>query len=273
MTQGQILFDTYNNKYWKNISSTATPNWVKWYSETINFSAGDPDANDDNTDGYTVGALWINTVAGSLWYCTGVGTAAATWFEISGGGAGDFLADGTVSMTGNLTINKTDPAVQLKTGGAIQGRMYTTGGDTVVLADIASGDLYLSTLAAGGGDIYIEPDSGELYTTATAITLDHNNTGVENETMIKFDRGTTDTNDAAFVWHVGDNLFKCYSDVDAGTRILGNLKVGYILAQGGISLDGTAIASSKVKIEENDTTGDMEFTVQTGDSFVFKTVA
>lgn len=286
---GELVINNTDLTMFFNKGTSGTPNWCQ-----VNFtkdkldSLNDPTANDDVNDGYSVGSVWMNVSADTSYICVDSTATLAVWAQISGGGGvtdhgaltglGDndhtqYVLDTGDTMTGNLSINKTDPALQLKTGGTIQGRMYTTSGDTVVLADIASGDLYLSTLAAGGGDIYIEPDSGELYTTATALTLDHNNAGAENETMIKFDRGTTDANDAAFVWHVTDDMFKCYSDVDAGTRILGNLKVGYILAQSGISLDGNTIASSKVKIEENDTTGDMEFTVQTNDSFVFKTVA
>jgi hypothetical protein len=47
------------------------------------------------------------------------------------------------------------------------------------------------------------------------------------------------------------------------------VKAGGIELSGSIKLDGS---TGSVKIEENDGTGDMEFSVAYGDAFVFKTV-
>ena len=55
-----------------------------------------------------------------------------------------------------------------------------------------------------------------------------------------------------------------------GANAIMQIASGGIELAGSIKLDGS---TGKIKIEENDSTGDMEFTVQSGDAFVFKTVA
>jgi hypothetical protein len=45
-----------------------------------NFSAGAaPQNTDDNTEGYSVGSLWLNTANGQLYVCTDASTGAANW--------------------------------------------------------------------------------------------------------------------------------------------------------------------------------------------------
>lgn len=44
----------------------------------------------------------------------------ASWAEITGGGAGDFMADGSVPMTGDLTFNMVDPEIIFDTGDYLQ---------------------------------------------------------------------------------------------------------------------------------------------------------
>lgn len=47
------------------------------YSETT-----DPTVGDDNTDGFSVGSYWVNTVKGSIWVAVDVTTGAAIWKRI-----------------------------------------------------------------------------------------------------------------------------------------------------------------------------------------------
>ena len=92
----------------------------------------------------------------------------AAWTEVGGGAAaGDFYADGSVPMTGNLTINKSNPGILLKPTvassptvdfynvlGTIDGTVYTVdAGDMVVLGEK---DLYLSTVITTGGSVFLE---------------------------------------------------------------------------------------------------------------------
>lgn len=107
----------------------------------------------------------------------------AAWVELAGGGGvtdhgaltglGDddhtqyVLVNGTRAMTGDLTINKTNPYLYLKPTDAsspavllkdsadnIKGRMYVTGDDMVVRPD--DGHLYLSTTVTTGGNVLLE---------------------------------------------------------------------------------------------------------------------
>jgi len=50
--------------------------------------AADPAVTDDSGDGYSVGSIWINTVADSAFIATDVTVGAAVWAEITGGAGG-----------------------------------------------------------------------------------------------------------------------------------------------------------------------------------------
>jgi hypothetical protein len=71
----------------------------------------DPGASNDNTQGYTVGSIWVNTTNGRVWIAQAVGTGAAAWglavvpgtgiepssnLEQFGSGAGTVLAEGNL---------------------------------------------------------------------------------------------------------------------------------------------------------------------------------
>nr|QNO41282.1 hypothetical protein AJKBNOON_00002 [Methanosarcinales archaeon ANME-2c ERB4]QNO43176.1 hypothetical protein AKPPFACA_00005 [Methanosarcinales archaeon ANME-2c ERB4] len=103
-------------------------------------------------------------------------------------------------------------------------------------------------------------------TNGTSFIIDQDNVAAGVNTALKFNRGTT-AGDARLLWDETNDRFEL--DAVEGTTI-GSLRIDSVILNGSIKFDDT---TGKIKIEENDSTGDMEFTVQTGDAFVFKTVA
>jgi len=57
-----------------------------------------PTTGNDNTQGYGIGSMWLNTVTTALYLCTSSATGAATWVQV-GGGSSKPIFVGTVSMT------------------------------------------------------------------------------------------------------------------------------------------------------------------------------
>jgi len=54
-----------------------------------NFSAtSNPSASNDNTEGYSIGSVWINTVTSKAYRCFYASTGVANWGEIGAGGGG-----------------------------------------------------------------------------------------------------------------------------------------------------------------------------------------
>lgn len=108
-----------------------------------------------------------------------LGYNGAAWVNV-GGGAGAYLPLAGGTLTGDLTINKSNPYLYLKPTDAtppavllkdsadnIKGRMYTTGDDMVIGPD--DGDLYLSTTAATGGSVLLETVGVTRLTIADAL--------------------------------------------------------------------------------------------------------
>ncbi|UAT28878.1 tail protein [Dinoroseobacter phage vB_DshP-R7L] len=87
-----------------------------------NFAATtDPAVGNDNTEGYTVGSVWVNTTADTAWVCLDASTGAAVWTESTaagGGGASIFtaLTDTPAAYTGQagkmLIVNPGETALE-----------------------------------------------------------------------------------------------------------------------------------------------------------------
>jgi hypothetical protein len=76
-------------------------------------AAVDPTASDDNTEGYSVGSLWYNSVSEALFIATDVSTGAAVWDEITSGAGGSPHA--TInSYAGNRTLDGDDAGAYLR---------------------------------------------------------------------------------------------------------------------------------------------------------------
>jgi len=79
---GQIHISTTGLKY---VYTAATNSWKMSSGATLgksNLAATiAPTVNDDNTAGYGVGSLWIDTITQSYYSCVGASNAAAIWIK------------------------------------------------------------------------------------------------------------------------------------------------------------------------------------------------
>jgi hypothetical protein len=67
----------------------------------------DPAVGNDNTQGYAIKSRWINTSSNEEWVCTDASTGAASW-ELTTGGDGDVLSDGTTAQDAVLLTERAD---------------------------------------------------------------------------------------------------------------------------------------------------------------------
>jgi hypothetical protein len=67
-------------------------------------AAADPTVTDDDTAGFLLLHLWLNSTTGDRFICTDNSTGAAVWASLTGGGGG-----GVATVTGAL-VDNTDPA-------------------------------------------------------------------------------------------------------------------------------------------------------------------
>ena len=82
------------------------------WSSTSNPTA-DPAAQDDT---HPIGTVWVNETSNAIFVCVDATIGAAQWQLIydpanppgTGGGDGDFKADGTVAMTGAINADGND---------------------------------------------------------------------------------------------------------------------------------------------------------------------
>ena len=77
------------------IDGGATANWKMSFDET-----DAPDVNDDTTDGWKVGSLWVDVTNDKAWICLDITDGAAVWKDISSA-----LAQIEVIRSGNITAN------------------------------------------------------------------------------------------------------------------------------------------------------------------------
>lgn len=78
-------------------------------STTLKFNetTTDPGVSDDNTAGYGVHSIWINTTSGEAFICTDASTGAANWESMQGGGGGGGGGGGDVTATTASIITET----------------------------------------------------------------------------------------------------------------------------------------------------------------------
>lgn len=147
----------------------------------------------------------------------------ASWEEIGGGGATDhggltgledddhtqyLLVNGGRSMTGNLTVYKSNPYVIVKPNDSsspaliledsssnYKGRFYVNSNDAVVLCE--DGDLYLSTAVSTGGNVLLETKG------VTRLTID-DTVITSTVSIIPSSDSSMDLGSATYAW---DELF------------------------------------------------------------------
>ena len=149
-------------------------------------------------------------------------------------------------------------------------KIYENFGDTLLAQLDYDGDLSLNgglsvgsakitglaAATANGNAVRYEEFKAIPGTNATSFIIDQDNTGAGVSSSLRFNRGSTD-GDAAIWWDETQDEFQFDSDVAV---TIGSIRINEVRFNG------------SDKITQNSSTGDMEFTVATGDSFVFKTV-
>ena len=74
----------------------------------VNYGAtADPTVNDDTTDGYVHGSLWINTSGNKVFVCANPADGAAAWNDL--GAAAGTQAFGTITVAGQSDVSPTPP--------------------------------------------------------------------------------------------------------------------------------------------------------------------
>ena len=113
-------FDTANNTSETELSVgvKGTDNFKRrnYLTATAN-----PTVNDDNSDGYTVGSMWLNTSTGAMYICTDSTVGAAKWSN----GLGYLRLSFNVTQTGT---NAPVVAVNLNEVGAVFTPVYDGDG-------------------------------------------------------------------------------------------------------------------------------------------------
>jgi hypothetical protein len=100
-----LVFMPYNNAILNNFSATAAPT-----------------TSDDNSKGYSVGSMWINTTGSTIYTCTNNSTGAAVWSQGGGGGSTDYMVGNlTATVLTNVSVGDHAPfnqAYQSSNGGS-----------------------------------------------------------------------------------------------------------------------------------------------------------
>ena len=251
-------------------------------------------------------------------------TTNPIWTSVGGGGVTDhgaltgltdddhtqyLLVNGSRSLTGDLTFNKSAPSIIFDTndfidydktsnafdfsiGGA--SKLYLSATDLIAQTNIAflktdpvlqfdSYDYFKYISASNALQLFIA-STIEYEFTASALDLKNNslnnaniagtnaatfkinqdNAGVE-ASAIEFDRGSEATA-ARIHWSEANDRFT-FEEVTGST--LAEVRTKQLDVQDQINLDDTV---GTVMIKKNDSTGDMELQVASGDSIVFKAV-
>jgi hypothetical protein len=213
----------------------------------------DPTASNDNTQGYAIGSLWINTTALRIWECVSAATGAAAWVfsgaAYSSGGSTPAtevtqFGSGTALAAAEGNINRQVPGV----AGAIA--PGATGVDNVV----AVYSLPANSLDAAGRGITVTA-SGNFaangnnkriklwWNPATAVV--GSTVGASGTLMA--DTGTV--TQSGLSWVVGGNVFKRgAAGSNTQTVVSNGMIVGSTHGGVTISADATAVENAPILV-------------------------
>jgi hypothetical protein len=209
-------------------------------SSTINMSYGSIYNSDDitlydaSTNSPALGLITTDTESGTGFYMKVVSGKNLRFFENYGD---TYVAE--LDYDGYLTLSS----------GILVGGNIDMGSGSYKIVDLAAG-------TTAGDSVRYEQLTGIAGTNNTLFIIDQDNAAAGVSSSLRFNRGSTD-GDAAIWWDETDDEFQFESDVGV---TVGSIKIAEL-----------RLGSSN-KIARNGTTGDTEFTVASGDSFVFKTV-
>jgi hypothetical protein len=126
----------------------------------------DPDADNDESEGYAILSLWLNTSTDRLWQCANAGDGIAVWVDLSGGG--DVTTIGNNDFTGTNTFSKTLTADGLALTNALAVVYGGTGATTPADARVNLGVEPGVDVMAFGPNLYDLQNEGSIGTGAFA---------------------------------------------------------------------------------------------------------
>ena len=157
-----LVFMPFDTVFLNNLSATTAPT-----------------ATDDNTKGYSVGSIWINTSTNMPYTCTNSGTGVAVWSQ---GGTGDVVGPSSATdnaitrfdgTTGKLVQNST---VTISDVAVVEGVKTLTMTDsttnTISITPSASTTTYALTLPAaqGAANTFLQNNGSGVLSWTAAVT-------------------------------------------------------------------------------------------------------
>lgn len=176
-----------------------------------------PTVNDDTTQGFSPGSLWVNLAGPAAYICTDATATAAVWTRIDASSGSGLNADTLWAALGDIVYGTGDDTAAILTGNTTTTKKFLTQtGDGAASASpawgtIVSGDLPAATTAAqGAAELATAAETSAGTDTGRTVTPDGlagSNFGRRNLQMAVFD-WTTDnaTGDGKFYLHIDDTL-------------------------------------------------------------------
>ena len=124
-----------------------------------------PGVTNDNSEGYSIGSYWIDTVGDKGYVCTDVSTGAANWIETTAGAAGGETNTASNIGTGGIGVFKQ------KVGVNFEFKKINAGSNKVTVTD-----------DAGNNELDIDIDESNI--SHTAITDIGSNTHAQIDTQV-----------------------------------------------------------------------------------------
>lgn len=133
-------------------------------------ASASPGTSDDDSAGYTIGSVWIDTTADTVWVCVDATTSSAVWHQtdasgsgVAGPGASTDTAVALWNGTGGDTIKNStvtiDGSGNIATSGTVDGRDLSTDGTKLdgieSGADVTDDTNVRAALAAATADISV----------------------------------------------------------------------------------------------------------------------
>lgn len=148
-----------------NVALNPTDNLTHWdlvaQGFTSNITTADPTVNDDNTLGFTIGDVWVNTTTDNAWVLTDDGTGVANWVEITPGIDWSIDQGATDIHPGNYTDTNTNQLTtwDLDTDSnspttVTQGTEVTISGGTNIVTSRVGNTVTIDSTGGGSGGAY-----------------------------------------------------------------------------------------------------------------------
>lgn len=130
-TVGDIYLNTTTSRI-RYHNGTA---FVDQENELNNSIGADPVAGDDDTQGYSIGSVWVNTTSDDIFIAADVSTGAAVWQQVNGGGGGGEVNTASNQGAGSQVFKqKTVADLEFRTLAEGSNITLTQNADTIEIA-------------------------------------------------------------------------------------------------------------------------------------------